>query len=309
MPLISGLPHSRGRVMLSAVDTAFDDPARRNGVLTAAVIDGLRCGATYPRGWITGQTLAEYVEHNVRAWIVKNRNREVASAIQISIDGQARNMRLVKCWGDDFPMAPAFDGSKLYAYSPDRSKLLWQTDLGSPITGAQQAKAEIVASTADQLLAFDRAGNRIWSANEGAPLRAFAVVDLLRKHKLQVVALWGSRVAIYDAGSGRLRATHDYPQPLERIAIYQPTKHYNPRIVVAAANRLFCVDADAKPVWSGRLKHAVASLAFRDADADADAKCDIAVTTSGGNTILLDARGHVIGRHSGREFVLDRHLK
>ncbi len=64
---------ARGLVVLSGATLggfAYDDPKRRNGVFTAAVLDGLRGGAAPgPGGWITVRTLADFVQSQVVAWI------------------------------------------------------------------------------------------------------------------------------------------------------------------------------------------------------------------------------------------------
>jgi formylglycine-generating enzyme required for sulfatase activity len=53
---------------------AYDDFTLKNGVFTAAVLEGLRGKAPRDsRGFITDQTLADYVNARVRAWVQENR--------------------------------------------------------------------------------------------------------------------------------------------------------------------------------------------------------------------------------------------
>ena len=62
------------------------------------MIDGLLCNAdTDERGLITVETLADYVETNVRSWIQKHKDPAIRTAIQVSMDGQTKNMPLAAC--------------------------------------------------------------------------------------------------------------------------------------------------------------------------------------------------------------------
>ncbi|HEX8618262.1 MAG TPA: caspase family protein, partial [Thermoanaerobaculia bacterium] len=71
--LMRALGSVSGQVVFSAAaagEYAYDDDLLRNGVFTSAVIDGLRCAA--PRneqGFVTVDTLSEYVENRVLAWV------------------------------------------------------------------------------------------------------------------------------------------------------------------------------------------------------------------------------------------------
>jgi len=77
---------------------AYDDDERRNGVFTAAVIDGLRCEAGKDRhGFITVDTLYNYVSKNVLRWVRENKNKVARSATQLSVEGEMRKMPLAIC--------------------------------------------------------------------------------------------------------------------------------------------------------------------------------------------------------------------
>lgn len=101
--LIRAMAAVSGQVVLSAAgagEYAFDDDARRNGVFTAAVLDGLRCGAeTDEHGFITAEKLAEYVQLRVLAWIRQHRDPKARRATQLSSDGRSIEMPLVACAG------------------------------------------------------------------------------------------------------------------------------------------------------------------------------------------------------------------
>jgi len=77
---------------------AYDDEERRNGVFTATVIDGLRCGAA--KDWhhfVTVETLYSYVSREVLRWVRKHKNHEVGSATALMCEGQTRKMPLSIC--------------------------------------------------------------------------------------------------------------------------------------------------------------------------------------------------------------------
>jgi formylglycine-generating enzyme required for sulfatase activity len=53
---------------------AYDDPARRNGVFTASILDGLRGAAPADeRGYVTVGTLADYLQEQVAVWVGDHR--------------------------------------------------------------------------------------------------------------------------------------------------------------------------------------------------------------------------------------------
>jgi hypothetical protein len=99
--LMKELGKFSGHVVLSAAvagQYAYDDNAKRNGVFTAAVLDGLRCAAgTDANGFVTVETLNAYVEESVLTWIQQNRDRDARRATQLSVEGQAARMPLSAC--------------------------------------------------------------------------------------------------------------------------------------------------------------------------------------------------------------------
>ena len=90
-----------GQVVFSAAgagDYAYDDDERGNGVFTAAVIDGLRCGASKDsNGFITVDTLSTYVEEHVLQWIRKHKNASARKATQLDVEGRSKMMPLAMC--------------------------------------------------------------------------------------------------------------------------------------------------------------------------------------------------------------------
>ena len=90
-----------GQVVFSAAaagEYAYDDDARRNGVFTATLIDGLRCGAARDdHGFVTIDTLSAYVEDHVLAWIRKYRDPDARKATQLQSEGRSHLMPLSHC--------------------------------------------------------------------------------------------------------------------------------------------------------------------------------------------------------------------
>jgi hypothetical protein len=99
--LLRALSNVDGQAVFSAAaagEYAYDDEVRRNGVFTAAVIDGLRCGAPADtRGFVTVETLSNYVEERVLSWVQKHRDPRVKHATQTQYEGRARTMPLSVC--------------------------------------------------------------------------------------------------------------------------------------------------------------------------------------------------------------------
>lgn len=96
------IANARGLVVLSAATLggfAYDDPNRRNGVFTGALLDGLRGGAAPgPSGWITVRTLADFVQAQVVAWIRREWPLEEARSRGIG--------RRIEASAEDLPLAP-----------------------------------------------------------------------------------------------------------------------------------------------------------------------------------------------------------
>lgn len=99
--LLQEIANSDGRVVLSAAAAgqyAYDDDTLRNGVFTAAVMDGLRCEAPADeRGFVTVDTLSSYVEDRVLQWIRRHRDRDARVATQLQCEGASKKMPLAAC--------------------------------------------------------------------------------------------------------------------------------------------------------------------------------------------------------------------
>jgi hypothetical protein len=77
------LANARGTVVIAATTTggfSYDDPARRNGVFTGALLDGLSGEApSNTDGFVTIETLKTFVNQRVTAWVTANRPRDSVS--------------------------------------------------------------------------------------------------------------------------------------------------------------------------------------------------------------------------------------
>jgi hypothetical protein len=295
---------------------AYDDPVAQNGVFTEAVIDGmLNCSASISRNVVTVDTLSRHVARYVKEWIQKNRDPNVVSATQASIDGDARDMPLARCGVPPVgPERAIANGSVVCAISGDRP--LWRYEAGSAVTRADvidldaDGWREVVFGTRDAIAALDDQGKLLWTAHEPMALTAFVTGPLSRKPMKNVVALWSgehaSRLAVY-APDGKRGATFDSAR-LDRITIARATNRHTPKLIATSGNTLMAFDAKSlaagKSLWSGRITPQRDHIASLDViDGDGDGKSDIAVTTASGAKVFVDVYGHAVRTTSGVGFV------
>lgn len=316
MSVAPRITHANGQAVFYAAapgQPAYDDFDARNGVFTKSVIDGIKCGAAKVRGAVTAETLARYVEMNVHTWIRVNRDPDVGSATQFSMDGEARNIPLAQCvFIPTSPLRVTAEGTAIRAYS-EKNEPLWQHDAGGVVMGVEttdldaDGTREVVFATPDAVAALDDGGKPLWSARENMKLSSFLTCDLRRQRTYEVIALWNgghaSRLALYGSNGARLGA-YDSSRRLEHFTIGRPTNYHNPKIVATAGNTLLLFDrkklAAGKALWSGRItRGTIASVAI--VDGNGDGRSDIAVTTSSGAKIVIDFDGHVL-RSQGAHF-------
>ena len=303
-PHVRRMARMRGQVIFYAAapgEYAFDDPVHRNGVFTKAVLDGLGCEASAPRGTVVASTLHTYVDREVRRWIQKNRNRKVNPATQVSLEGETRNMPLSRCWlPPGRRLRVAFDGSIVTAYGEDTDPL-WRRDLPQPIRHADVADLdadgfnEVVLALQDRLVVLDRDGRPRWERRgDLAALQTFTTGDLFEKKTTQIVTLWydeassTSRMIALDS-EGRDVSTFDYPGELRHVAVGRPTNMHAPRIVVTSHTALLLLkpkkNGTATPLWHHALLPANDTIrGLSIADADHDTNRDIVVTTTSSTT-------------------------
>jgi hypothetical protein len=170
-------------------------------------------------------------------------------------------------------------------------------------------RCEVLFTTRDTFTALDDTGSPLWSAREAMTLTTFATGDLFRQHTNEVVTLRNdehspaSRLDVYGPDGASL-GVFDSNRRIDRIAIGCPTKRHAPKIVATSGNIVLVFDAKklaaGKPLWTGQLSDAIASLQI--VDADGDGKSDISLTTIGGAKVFVDFTGHAIGSHSSARF-------
>ncbi|HKS22640.1 MAG TPA: caspase family protein [Thermoanaerobaculia bacterium] len=318
-PLMHRIAHTRGQAVFYAAAPgkwAYDDPEGRNGVFTEAVIAGISCDAAKSRGVVTAETLAGFVERYVQTWIRKNRDPEVGSATQWTMDGEVRNMPLAQCDGPPVggPDRASWEGPILCAF--EKNELLWQHDVGSAIAHAEVVDLdadgwrEVVCATRHGITALDDRGKPLWSARESMTLTSCLVDEFVYQQRTKhVVALWNgehaSRLAAYRP-DGKLLGAFDDDHRIDRVVLARPTARHGPKLVVTAGKTLMLFDsrhlAAGEPLWRGRVVTRSAIESLQIADGNGDGRSDIAVTTESGATVYVDFNGHAVRSTPGARF-------
>lgn len=305
-PLIGKMQRIRGQVVFYAAapdQYAFDDDVHQNGVFTRAVLEGLDCKASAPRGEILAETLHAYVEREVRGWLAEHEKNPQGPVTQVSMEGSTRNMPLVQCRRPvEFTIRASIDGTTVTAYDSE-TKPLWRKDVRRRIvqTAAADLDAdalyEVVVGTEDALIAFDRDGRELWrKQGDGMSLAALTNGDLFRKHTNQIVALWTSgrtsRVTVVDS-QGNERSSDDYTGRFQNVAVLRPTNHHNGVIAITSSDRVYVIDAKKLTMrWSQALRSSADAILGLDIH-DRDTRWrDLAVSTKNGTT-LFDFQGAI----------------
>lgn len=306
-PLIGKMQRIRGQVVFYAAAPdryAFDDEVHQNGVFTRAVLEGLDCKASAPRGEIIAETLHTYVEREVRRWIVEHEKGPDGPATQISTEGSTRNMPLAQCWrSPKSTIRASIDGTTVNAYN-DETRLLWQKkNLGRRILQTEvadldaDALQEVVVGTDDALIAFDRDGRELWRKQAGGmSLAALTTADLFRKHTTQIVALWTSghtsRVTVVDS-EGNERSSDEYTGRFQNVAVLRPTNHHYGVIAITSSDRVYVIDAKKLSARWGQILRSSADAILGLHIHDRDTRWrDLAVSTKNGTT-LFDFEGAI----------------
>ncbi|MDP9190191.1 MAG: caspase family protein [Acidobacteriota bacterium] len=279
---------------------AYDDDVHRNGVFSKAVLDGISCGASAPRGEVIVATLHIYVEREVRRWIQKNRKRPVNHATQISMEGETRNIPIANCRRRPGRCSRAsVDGSTITVYD-NETRPLWRKDLETAIVHAEvadldaDALCEVVVGFRDRITVLNRDGRVLWSkSGQEATLQTFTTGDLFRKYTKQIVALWNddrastSSLTIIDS-TGKELSTYDHAGQMKHAAIGRPTNMHAPKIAVATIDTLLLLDpkklSNRAPLWRQELLGPDTILNVRIVEIENSSRREIAVTTKSGKT-------------------------
>lgn len=312
-PLVRKMNGVHGQVIFYAAapgNYAYDDPVNRNGVFTKAVLDGLSCKASAPRGEVIVETLHRYVDSEVQRWIKENKKPPVQAATQVSMEGETRNMPLADCWRTAGRCSRvAVDDSTVTVYD-DETRPLWRKTFGETVVHAEvadldaDALCEVIVGLHDRINVFDRDGRPLWNrGGDGMSLHTFTSGDLFRKHTKQIVALWNdqrsstSRVTVIDS-SNHERSHYEHAGLLQRVAIGRPTNMHAPKIAVAGADTLFVLDPKRMskgPLWRQELLGDGDAIESLTVEADNQSRRDIVVLTKTGTT-WFDFEGKILRR-------------
>lgn len=337
-PPLDAMRAAEGQVVFYAAAAgryAYDDDRLRNGVFTAAVLEGLRCkAADGPRGVVTVESLSKYVEKRVRGWVQRNRDRSIRGAIQVNLDGATGALPLATC-GVPGPQPARADvrGASISVTGDDGSRL-WSRRLDGIVDAAVadldgDGRREVIAGMeSGSVVAFDAAGERLWTANTNAPpnydaggaltIRALLVGDLFRRKERQVIVIASaaregapSRLCIFD-GRGALLSAYWHPGRLQQVVIDRLTARHAPKLIVSASDSVFLFDPKhvrgEAPPYRGKLGsgshlwYGVATAPIERVetiDRNNDGRRDIALVMKGGETLYLNFDGEVIEGTAG----------
>jgi hypothetical protein len=278
-PLLQARGRVSGQVVFYAAAAgqyAFDDPERKNGVFTSAVLDGLRCsGLMDPQGLVTVELLASGVEMRVKSWVQKHRDPMTRAATQVSMDGETRILPLASCKvrqsggsappADPQPARASFAGPFVTVFGSDGLRL-WGREVKGDVVQADVAdldgdsRNEVIAGVggngedSGSVVVFAAKGTLRWKGKTAAPfnyeggrsgamvVRAFAVGDLDRNGSREIVVLgidaqgWYPSRLCVFESSGRVRAAYWHPGHLHSVVITAATSRHAPKIVVSGIN-------------------------------------------------------------------------
>jgi hypothetical protein len=270
-PLAQDLGQTRGEVVFYAAAAgqyAYDDDERKNGVFTAAVIDGLRCAATAnARGLVTVEALSDYVDSQVLTWIRKHRQARGGKGIQILGDASSKVMPLAACHRPAAAMPANVRWSeRIFNVFDIAGTRLWGGEIDGTIVQAEVADLdgdgvrEVIVggggsgSDTGKILIFGSGGGLLWSRNTMArapygsnpsgrmAITSFATGDLFRDGKREIVSLsidaqgwYPARLCLFD-NTGELRGSYWHPGHLHKVVIGGETASGEPRIIIAGVN-------------------------------------------------------------------------
>ena len=299
-PIIGKMSRVHGQAILYAAAPgayAYDDEVSQNGVFTKAVLDGMSCAASAPRGEVIVSTLHTYVEREVRRWFERSGRRLAGPATQVSMEGETRNMPLAQCWRNPcVRIRISANGTTLTARDDD-GRTVWQQAFADAIVYAETADLdadafpEVVVGTRDGITVLDRDGQQLWERRgEAMSLRTFTTGDLFRKHTHQIVAIWTdgsrSRLTVFDS-AGKELGDLEHAGQLQRVAVGRTTNMHAPKIVVAGVDDLVVIHAKRlEAVWQRRILAPPAIDDLRIEDANRDARRDIVIATGSGRTLF-----------------------
>lgn len=302
-PLIERMKPVEGQAFFYAAapnQWAFEDPKKRNGVFTSAVIDALEtCNAPKNRGFITVETLAERLEARVRNWLKDHKDTHLTKATQVLMDAQTKDMPLAFCGLPPNPVHATADGPSFTTFGKDGNPL-WSRTNGHEITVQRIVDLDddkynevVLADAAGNVMVYSSDGERIWIEKTG---RGFSVeslhIDYLagKTHKRHIVtrstAPDGSTsvLGIFTADGTQI-GHYEHDSRVLAVVIDRTKATFDPKIIAADASSVFMLDKKAERKWlSSSVLGKIKSLATIDIDNDRFR--DIEVVTTGGKFYL-----------------------
>ena len=206
-PLVEAIASSHGHAVFHAAapgQYAWDDEERGNGVFTAAVIDGLRCSAKADaRGLITVDSLADYVNGRVLAWVRKHRDLKATSGIQMTTDGGGEFIPLAACGAPMAGTPTALD------YVITQLKHLLET-----AQALADLDAALVRVDGNAFHVLNAAGVPLWGGTVDGSIMRAELVDLDADGRMELIAGVGGagadvgKLVVFEAG-GSMRWSRD----------------------------------------------------------------------------------------------------
>ncbi|HEX6159167.1 MAG TPA: hypothetical protein VF111_03305, partial [Thermoanaerobaculia bacterium] len=305
-PLDTMIGKVQGQVIFYAApagEVTYDDRARRNGIFTRAVLEGLSCDAATVKGVITAGNLRAYVNRTVLRWVRENKEPHRKNGIHSSLDGGTETMPLAICSCPPCtPLGPADvekNGSEITAIGAD-NKPTWTARVEGTVADvliedldADHSREVIVrvnghGADTGKVVLFDAQGRRKWTAGDAIhemTLGAFT------KHKHHVVTLSRrlgmTRLSIIDI-SGNVVQPYATFEALQNVLVERPSNLHDPRIVLAGAKHLYLIDPPPKldGKWRADLL-AIFDSIRRTSVIQRGKKREIAVETKSGKTTYV----------------------
>lgn len=311
-PMIGAMTPLQGQVIFYAAAPgawAFEDPRKRNGVFTSAIIQALTgCDARKSGGMITAETLGHDLEEHVRGWIRRYKDTTVRKATQVLMDAQTKTMPMAFCGLVPVPAHLTTDGSSLTVSGYEGTKL-WSATLDAPITLGRivdldddQSPEVVVGDAVGTVTVFRADGERAWSekAIEGMPIHSFTIDYLgAKKDRRHIVALsnapdGGTSALTIFTSDGTVMAQHPRRGQLIDVVIDKVTARHAARIIAAGESNVFMLDRSGKPLWSSApVPHGESIESLETNDVDNNRLRDIEVKTTAA-TIHLTFEGTTI---------------
>jgi hypothetical protein len=303
-PPIGEMRKYAGQVVFApaAGRTTEDEFRDKNGVFTGAILSGLHGGAACDmRGYVTVDTLRDYVEQRMMRWLKRRYDDAEPPAIQVNIDGDAGSMPLATCNAGPGIARVEHTDSSIDAFDTGGHHL-WGKRFEDAVIDADVAKPDniVIALTAHHVQVFDATGIELWKADLGKDVfgETLLIQRLIRGAKQnQIVVLatgdGGSTIAMWDA-DGTARGAYHHPEHLRDVQEVRLTTRHGWKLVAVSKSSVLMLDPKklTQPLWLGVVQPAGAAIrSLSTDDPNHDEKLDLAITLASGGTLYVDFDG------------------